>query len=152
MSIRAEEGEELRYQCPVCDAKMAIEPPLPPHDAPCPACGYPLWCCRRRTVDDVVVLKVLRDRTPEVADIERLAEALVSSGGVPHVVVDLSEDDLVTSAFMARLVALNKRVGAAKGRLILCGLQPAVSDAFRDSTLDRLFDICDDEEAALASL
>jgi anti-anti-sigma regulatory factor len=46
---------------------------------------------------------------------------------------------------------LNKRVQAAEGRLILCGLHPFVREAFHDSRLERVFEISDDLEAALAS-
>jgi len=123
---------------------------MPAYDVPCTECGYGVWC-RKKTDDGVVVLHVLPHRTPDHADIERLAEALASSAGVPRVVVELSDLDVVSSSLIARLVALNKRVRAAKGRLILCGLHPFVREAFFDSSLNRVFDIVDDEEAALAS-
>jgi anti-anti-sigma regulatory factor len=101
-------------------------------------------------VDDVVVLSVLPDRTPEHSDIERLAESLVRCGGVLRVVADLS-DVGISSAFVARLVALNKRVVAANGKLVLYGLSPFLRDAFVDSRLDKVFDIREDLEAALTS-
>jgi anti-anti-sigma factor len=103
-------------------------------------------------LDDVAILHVVAGRTPEHAEIERLADSLISSGGVPRVVVDLSALDFMSSAFIARLVALNKRIQAANGRAILCGLHPFVREAFHDSRLERVFDISDDQEAALASL
>ena len=64
MSIPFERGEETPCQCPVCNAMMASEPlPSTSHDARCAACGYPLWC-RKRMVDDVVVLQVIPGRAP----------------------------------------------------------------------------------------
>jgi anti-anti-sigma factor len=103
-------------------------------------------------VDDIVVLGVIPGRTPEHAEIERLADSLVSSGRAACVVVELSALDFMSSAFIARLVALNKRMQAAERRLILCGLHPFVREAFHDSRLERVFEISDDLEAALASL
>jgi anti-anti-sigma factor len=103
-------------------------------------------------IDDVVVLRVLPGRTPEIGDIERLAESLVRSADVPRVVVDVSDLDLINSSLVAGLIALHKRVRSAKGRLILCGLQPFVREVFFDSNLTKVFVILDDEEAALASL
>ncbi|MBC8874384.1 MAG: STAS domain-containing protein [Planctomycetes bacterium] len=152
MGILSEKIEKSLYRCPVCNAKLAIEPPRPPHDAPCSACGHPLWC-RKRLVEDVVVLDVMRGRTPEHTDAVRLAKSLVGREGIPRVVVDLSELDFVTSAFVARLVDLNKRIRAAKGKLVLCGMDHLlVWDAFYSTNLYKIFDISENEEAALASL
>ncbi len=152
MSIPPENTEDTIYRCPVCNAKMAIEPPPPPHDAPCAACGYPLWC-RKRTVGDVVVLDVMRGRTPEHTDIVRLCESLVGCGNIPRVTVDLSELEFINSAFVARLVHLNKRIRAAKGRLVLCGMDHIlVWDAFYSTNLYKIFEISDSEETALANL
>ena len=76
------------YRCPVCDVMLAAEPALPAYDAPCPDCGYRLWC-RKRKVGDVVVLSVLPDRTPEHSELERLAESFLRRRDVLRVVVDL---------------------------------------------------------------
>jgi anti-sigma B factor antagonist len=89
--------------------------------------------------------------TPEHADVERLCDSLTGAGSTPRVIVDLSDVELVGSAFTARLIALNKRMRAAGGRLVLCGLCPFVRDTFRGSRLDRVFEVADDEQAALAS-
>ena len=151
MSIPFERIETSLHRCPVCNAGMAIEPPPPPYDAPCPACGYPLWC-RKRLVEDVVVLDVMGGRTPEHTDVVRLAKSLVRREVIPRVVVDLSELDFVNSAFVARLVDLNKRIRAAEGKLVLCGMQFLVWDAFHSTNLYKVFDICENEKAALANL
>jgi anti-anti-sigma factor len=124
----------------VCDVTLAAEPALPRYDTPCPDCGYRLWC-RRRKVEDVVFLSVLPDRTPERADIERLAESLERSCRVLRVVVDLSGLDFINSAMMAGLLVLRKRVLAAKGRLVLCGLSPHVQAIFSSTQIERLFEI-----------
>ena len=108
-----------------------------------------LWCCKRQA-DDVAILDV-HGTTPEHGDIERLCDALNHAGGIPHVVIDLSTVNHINSLLMARLVLLNKRVRAAKGELILCGLNQFARDTLRGCRLDRVFDICDNTEAALAT-
>lgn len=149
MSAPTETLEKPNYQCPACGAAVAIEPASPRQKAPC---GCSLWC-RKRTVGDVVVLDVLRGRTPGHDDVELLSRSLVDCSGVPNVVIDLSNLDFVNGSFMDGLMALYTRVKAADGRLILCGMrQPSVRDAFYGSNLDRIFDIRDSQEAALASL
>jgi len=109
-----------------------------------------LWCCKK-TVADIAVLGIIPGMTPEHADVERLCEALIGAGSTPRIVVDLSDIELIGSALTARLIALNKRIRAAGGRLVLCGLCPFVRDTFHGSRLDRVFEVADDEEAALAS-
>lgn len=104
-----------------------------------------------KIVNGVVILYAVPGVTPEHADVERLCERLVASGDPPCVVFDLSDVELISSALTARLIAVNKRVRAAKGKLVLCSLCPFVLETFRGSRLDRVFNIADDEESALAS-
>ena len=141
----------MRYECPVCGTTLAVEPPLPPAAASCPQCRYSLWCCKRM-VDDIVILRVLSGRTPDCSDIDRLVHALTGSGGVLRVVVDLCEQAPVHSEFVGRMIALRKRIVAAKGRLVLCGLHPIVRESLHEAWLDRFFEISEDKNAALASL
>lgn len=151
MSNLFEERADLLYRCPVCNIGLTAEPALPAYDVPCSGCGYSLWC-GKRTVDGVVVLYVLPNRTPEHADIERLAASLGSSSGVPRIVLDLSGLDFISSSLMARLIALNKRVRGAEGRLVLCGLSPCVQEAFRHTRIETLFDVLDTVSDALDAL
>lgn len=149
MSIPTEMIEKPSYHCPACGATMAIELPSARNSAPC---GCSLWC-RKRTVGDVIVLDVLRGRTPGHEDVELLSKSLVDCSDAPHVVIDLSNLDFVNGSFMDGLMAMYTRVRAANGKLVLCGMrQLAVREAFYDSNLDKIFDIRDSQEAALASL
>jgi anti-anti-sigma factor len=139
------------YRCPVCDVMLAAEPALPTYDAPCPDCGCRLWC-RKRKVGDVVVLSVLPDSTPEVADIEQVAESLERSSRVLSVVVDLSGLAVIDSTLMARLISIRKRVLVAKGRLVLCGLTPHVQAIFARTHIETLFPIVDTVTDAVRTL
>jgi len=137
--------------CPVCDTRLPFQPHGPPFEASCPQCGYSLWCSRR-TEDKAVVLKVVPGMTPEHADVERLCEALAQGGRAPNLILDLSDIELIGSALTARLIALNKQIRAAGGRLVLCGLHRLVRDTFQGSRLDRVFEVADDAQAALENL
>ena len=138
-------------RCPLCSTVLPFRPHPPPYDAPCQKCAYPLWCFSR-TVGDLIVLEVVSATMPTHEEIHRLCDTLVASGGVPRVVVDLSEVEFVSSSFVARLVALNKRIRAADGRLILCGLHSVVREAFHTSRLDEFFDTTENKDTALTSL
>lgn len=139
------------YRCPVCDVMLAAEPALPTYDPPCPDCGCRLWC-RKRKVGDVFVLSVLPDRTPELADIERLVESLERSSRVLRVVVDLSDLDIINSAMMARLISIKRRVLDARGKLMLCGLSPYVQTVFARTRIESLFEIVDTAMVAVSTL
>lgn len=82
----------------------------------------------------------------------RVAETLARSGSVPRVLVDLSRFDLLSSAFVSRLVVLNKGVQRANGRLALFGLRQFVRDTFVRTRLDSVIEVFDDKETAQASL
>lgn len=138
-------------RCPVCSTMLPFRPHPPPYEGACQERRYPLWCCRR-TVDDRIVLEVVSGTTPTHEDIQRLCDTLLASVSVPNVVVDLSDVEFVSSSFMARLVALYKRIKPAGGSLILCGLHPIVREAFHTSRLDEYFGMTEDRDAAWKDL
>jgi anti-anti-sigma factor len=103
-----------------------------------------------KTVGDVVILDVLPGRVP--ADVDRLADALAGTCEAPRVIVNLSGIDLVSSLFLARLLVLRRRIQREEGRFILCSAQPLVRMTLASTKLDTIFEVADDEKAALASL
>jgi len=103
-----------------------------------------------RTVRDVAIFEVLPDRAP--ADIDRLADSLTKVNDAPRVILNMSGIDLVSSLFLARVLELHKRIQRREGELVLCCLHPQVQDILVSTRLDTLFEIAEDEEAALASL
>ncbi len=69
ISSRTPEGDSNR--CPICDARVIIEPSEPTGDAPCPRCGHLLWQFRRYYSN---VLNVAPERI--TADTQLLADDL----------------------------------------------------------------------------
>lgn len=143
MNTPPESPVSTLYRCPACDTELPFEPHLLPFDASCLACGYGLWCIKR-TVNDDVVLDVVPGETPDVRDIDRVAESLARMAGTAGVRIDLSQVESVTCAFIARLVTLNKQLNAAGSRLTICGLRPIVRETFDRLGLHRAFRIADD--------
>src|SRR5262245_19153541 len=74
---------------------------------------------------------------------------LVDSRREPKILLDLCNAHFVSSAMLAHLVKLHRKIGEAKGRLKLCGLRPVILDAFKVSGFDRLFEIHPDEISAM---
>jgi anti-anti-sigma factor len=74
---------------------------------------------------------------------------LVTSRREPKIVLNLAAAHFMSSAMLAHMVKLHRKIQEAKGRLRLCGLRPVIMDAFKVSHFDRIFDIYADEASAL---
>jgi anti-sigma B factor antagonist len=74
---------------------------------------------------------------------------LVESRKEPRILLNLSNAHFISSAMLAHLVKLHRKIQDAKGRIKLCGLRPVIMDAFKVSHFDRIFEIHGDEAAAL---
>jgi anti-anti-sigma factor len=74
---------------------------------------------------------------------------LVDSRKDPKILLNLSNAHFMSSAMLAHLVKLHRKIQATKGRLRLCGLRPVILDAFKVSQFDKIFEIFPDEVSAL---
>ena len=59
-----------------------------------------------------------------------------------RLVLDLGNVRFVTGSALGRLVALNRRVRAAGGRLMLSNLSPAVAEVLTVTHLDKVLEVC----------
>ena len=135
----------VSYHCPICGKTLPYEPSLPRFDAPCSECGYHLWC-RRLTSNGEAVLEVLPERTPELAEVEQLVEALVRGRVAGRVIVDLSRLASIDSPLTARLVSMNKLLRSSGRPVVLRGLSPIVREIFCHFRLEGVLEIADHEE------
>jgi anti-anti-sigma factor len=76
----------------------------------------------------------------------------VADEGYMRLLLDLSGVRYVSGAMLGRLAALQRKLGAARGRIQLCGLDPLVRDVLRISRLEREFDLYEDAAQALGLL
>ena len=136
--------------CPECGAEVRAEPSTWVEDAPCPQCGHPLWFLRK-SVDGIIVLTFLPGLMAGSEGLQRVDEVLSALGGSSRAVLDLSRLRFVSSMFLGMLVVLHKRVASANGELKLCGIQPGAAVVFGITKLDKVFDIHDGQQSALAS-
>ena len=148
MSTLPEERGNQSSRCPLCGSERAADPLPKTH---CPGCGCLLWF-RKRTVDDIVVLDIRADRTPEIADAGRLYKSLENSGTAPRIIVNLSQVSFVPSRLLATLVALLQEVMEVNGRVVLCSPHPSLHETLDRTRLSPLFDAFDNEADALRSL
>lgn len=147
MSTSAEMPDDAARRCPICDAPLKTDL-LGTGDVACAACGHMVWF-RKRCVEGITILDVTSGTIAINTDIKRVSEALLGGGAHPNVVLNLSSLKFISSAFVAGMIALQKRVRAAGGRLILCGMHPIVRETLHGARLDTFFDIQDNEQEAL---
>ena len=69
----------------------------------------------------------------------------------PQLVLDFTNVERLTSTLLGKLILLHKKVAAANGRLVLYGLSADINNLFDILRLNRLFNICKDEQEALQS-
>jgi anti-sigma B factor antagonist len=85
----------------------------------------------------------------EIAD--QIAEALPNDGSPIRLVVDFSEVSLISSTFLSKLILLQRRIDATRGKMRLCEMTPIIQQVFRTSNLDLLFKIDRDQRTAIDS-
>ena len=92
-------------------------------------------------------------RIIDAANIQELGEelfSLVEKEGATTLVLNFSSVDFLSSAALNKLIMLNTKVKAAKGKMRLCGLKPEIHEVFVITKLTKVFDIKGDENEALA--
>lgn len=112
----------------------------------------------RLDVHDVDGVRVVRFQDRQLFDERKVREAsdlvaaaLPNDGTPIRLVLDFTEVALISSSFLSKLILLQRRVDATRGRLRLCELSPVLLSVFRTSNLDRLFQIDRDVREALDS-
>jgi anti-anti-sigma factor len=85
-----------------------------------------------------------------VQELRSRYEAHLRKKGRPEVVVDLSGVGFAGSAALGNFVALHRDARRNDGRLIFCNVEPTVTEVFRASKLEPLFEFAADRAAALA--
>jgi anti-sigma B factor antagonist len=77
---------------------------------------------------------------------------LVEEEGRKKIVLDFSNVEYLSSAALGKLITMDKKVKAAGGKLRLCSIRPDIYEVFAITKLNKLFDIKDDQDQALAGL
>ena len=108
-----------------------------------------------RDVDGVKVVRfndhqLFDERTVREAA-EQVAINLPNDGTPIYLVIDFSDVSLISSTLLSKLILIQRRVDATRGKLRLCELSPVLQQVFRTSNLDRLFTIDRDERTSLSA-
>ena len=124
--------------------------PKPAENIRCTGCGQFLWFVVK-PLDQATVLTILPGMIVNGPNVEGAKELAAAAEGKPRVVIDLSHFQVVPSFLLGTLIGLHLRLAKAGGKMKLCGLRDEVRSTLKVASLDRVFDICEDEQTALAS-
>ena len=105
-------------------------------------------------IGDVTVVRFLDARVTHPMEIEELGRQLyhvLEFKNGSKLVIDFSLVEFLSSATIGKLISLNRKVKHGRSALRLCCMRQELRDIFHLCNLERVFDIREDQAAALAS-
>ena len=103
--------------------------------------------------DGVTVVLLLDRKILDELNIQEIGDELfrlVEEEGRQDLVLNFSNVEFLSSAALGKLITLDKKIKAHDGRLKLCSIHPEIYKVFEITRLYKVFDIQEDEAAALA--
>lgn len=88
----------------------------------------------------------------EIAALEHSILPIIEQAGIPNIVLNFSNVKFLSSAVLGLLIRISKKIYQRNGQLKLCSINAKIFDIFKITRLDRIFDICEDVDAAVQSL
>jgi anti-sigma B factor antagonist len=107
---------------------------------------------RLETVEGVAVVSFVDTKIVSEESIQEIGDqlySLVEDEGHKKILLNFSNVKYLSSAALGKLINLKKKVGAVKGMLKLCCIDPDLLEVFRITRLDQVFEIYAEEQAAL---
>ena len=74
---------------------------------------------------------------------------LVEKEDRKKIVLNFANVEFLSSAALGKLITMNRKVQAVRGKLILCNISKEIREVFEITKLDKLFTILPDEASAL---
>jgi anti-sigma B factor antagonist len=103
-------------------------------------------------VGDVTVARFIDKKILDETNIQIIGNqlfGLVDEDRREKIVLDFSSVEYLSSAALGKLITLDKKVKAARGKLRLCSIRPDIYEVFAITKLNKLFDIYENQEKAL---
>ncbi|NBV45728.1 MAG: anti-sigma factor antagonist [Planctomycetia bacterium] len=105
-------------------------------------------------VGDVSVVRFVDRKIVDEAQVQELAADLfhlVEQDNRRTLLLNFSGVEFVSSAALGKLITLDRKVKAAKGRMKMSDVRPEIMEVFEITKLNRVFDIRSGEAEALAA-
>jgi anti-sigma B factor antagonist len=103
-------------------------------------------------VEGIIVVTFTTPRIVQEDDIQDIFEQLqrlVDEKPGREYVLDFRKVQFLSSSVLGRLILLQKKAAAAKGRLVLCAIAKEIFEVFKITKLDKVFTVKEDAKAAL---
>ncbi len=103
-------------------------------------------------IDDVTIAKFIDKKILDETNIQIMGNqlfGLVDEDGRKKIILDFANVEYLSSAALGKLITMDKKVKAAKGKLRLCNIRTEIYEVFAITRLNKLFNIFDDQEKAL---
>jgi anti-sigma B factor antagonist len=107
---------------------------------------------RLEPVDGVTVVSFVDSKITTEEDIQEIGEqlySLVEKEGHRNLLLNFGNVQFLSSAALGKLINLRKKVSAAGGKLKLCCIHTDLKVVFKITKLDQVFEMYDEEQAAL---
>jgi len=86
-----------------------------------------------------------------IQQIEEEIRALIESSPSPKLLINFTDVDHLSSAALGKLITINNTVRKLSGQLRLSNIDKQIYEVFRITKLNKIFEIHDDAEKAVAS-
>ncbi|MBL0926355.1 MAG: STAS domain-containing protein [Phycisphaerales bacterium] len=109
---------------------------------------------RVRKADGVTQIEFVDRNILDEANIQQIGDeigALIEADSSPKLLISFSNVDHLSSAALGALITIHNRLKGKKGQLRLADIDPQIFEVFVITKLNKLFEIHDTREAALAS-
>jgi anti-sigma B factor antagonist len=114
---------------------------------------------RRRRLEvedsgDVAVVQFVDKKILDEQNIQMIGDdlfRLVDELGRRKILLNFGNVEFLSSAALGKLITMNRKVQAVRGKLVLCNISREIREVFEITKLDKLFTILPDEQAALQS-
>lgn len=103
-------------------------------------------------IGDVGVVNFLTSQVLDELNVQQLGEELnnlVEKQGMTKLVINFSKIKFLSSAVLGKLISLNKKVTAEKGRMAFSNINDDIMQVFKITRLDKLIPIYEDEDEAV---
>ena len=107
-----------------------------------------------QTNGEVMVVYLGHNRIVDQAMIDEIArtlEKLLNKCEHGKMLINFEGVKFMGSAMLGKLITLNKHCKDAAVHLKLCSIDPQIMQVFKMTKLDKVFDVFDDEDRALAA-
>ena len=104
--------------------------------------------------DGVMRIEFVERNILDEANIQQIGEEIgrvVDSQDVPKVLISFTNVDHLSSAALGTLITINNKIRGRDGQLRLAEIDPQIYEVFVITKLNKLFQIFDTSEQALAS-